>query len=73
MHQNSPPHECVEELLKIVSPEEELLQITKEYTSCTPTQRLEQLLELKRNNNKRKIALYAMIVYKDILAQRTQK
>ena len=52
---------------------DELKQLVDDYTFKTPEERLQQLLEYKRNNEKRKIAIFAMIVYKDILLQKSSK
>ena len=49
---------------------EEMLQLSNEYKEYTPAQRLQQLLQFKRDKDNKKIALYGMIVYKDILSQR---
>lgn len=55
------------------SPLDELLHLEKEYSTCTPGQRLNALLKCKREKDKRKIALYAMVLYKDILSHRKSK
>ena len=52
---------------------DELKKLVDDYTYKTPNQRLHQLLEYKKQNDKRKIAIYAMIIYKDILLQRKLK
>ena len=52
---------------------EELLQLSNQYKEYTPAQRLQQLLKFKRDKDNKKIALYGMIVYNDILLQRMRE